>query len=461
MRRDVPSPRGRYTVVASLASALALGCVPSAERPPPTDAFYWPAGIAHLDAPGSSSGVLFVASANYDRRFARGTVIALPLDGLSLPALGEATVGEPFEREALGLGDEHVRSIATLAGELAVHPQGSGARVFVPTRSEGFRVQILDVPSLVPGEVSLRCLEGGQAEDCSEEGFSLTERELPESGLPRAPEPFGVDVSGDGDVFVTHISAAESPPGTSDSFHSYLIRVSAAQPELTDASFLPIGSFPAASVVARERYVFMSGRCVSVVLGQCLSSGLLPLVRVLDRTTGALVPGAAVLEQSFRVSGAEGRGLDVSADGKRLFMAARLPDALLVANVDEPTAGAPRVTLADVIVLPGSVNALRVIDRAGAPPVVVFTSSQGDGVGIYDDAVGAVVRFLPNVGRTPFGIAVDVQGSGARVFVSNFADGRVAVIDLADLSRPQDARVVGYLGRSQECLTGGEESCGE
>jgi hypothetical protein len=40
-----------------------------------------------------------------------------------------------------------------------------------------------------------------------------------------------------------------------------------------------------------------------------------------------------------------------------------------------------------------------------------------------------------------------------RVFVSNFTDGRVAMIDVVDLTRPQDARIVGYLGAAQTCVT--------
>jgi hypothetical protein len=40
--------------------------------------------------------------------------------------------------------------------------------------------------------------------------------------------------------------------------------------------------------------------------------------------------------------------------------------------------------------------------------------------------------------------------------VSNFADGRVAVVDVPDLSAPQVARVVAHLGKQQLCLTRSE-----
>jgi hypothetical protein len=55
----------------------------------------------------------------------------------------------------------------------------------------------------------------------------------------------------------------------------------------------------------------------------------------------------------------------------------------------------------------------------------------------------------PSQPAQPFGLAADVRGNSARLFASTFGDGRVAVIDIPDLDRPQDARMVARLGPRQ------------
>ena len=74
---------------------------------------------------------------------------------------------------------------------------------------------------------------------------------------------------------------------------------------------------------------------------------------------------------------------------------------------------------------------------------------------IYDDERGDIVAQVEGVGLQPGSFTVDPRPNGARVYVSNFTDGRVAVIDLPDLDAPQGARVVARLGSSQVCLTRG------
>jgi hypothetical protein len=53
------------------------------------------------------------------------------------------------------------------------------------------------------------------------------------------------------------------------------------------------------------------------------------------------------------------------------------------------------------------------------------------------------------------------SGTGARLFIGNFSDGRIAVVDIVDLARPQNLRLVAFLGKSQECLLQGKEKCEE
>jgi len=89
----------------------------------------------------------------------------------------------------------------------------------------------------------------------------------------------------------------------------------------------------------------------------------------------------------------------------------------------------------------------------------VLIVAQGSGsLAIYDEGIGQLVAEVKGLGVQPSQLAVDlragtVDGNSveqARVYVSNFGDGRVAVVDLPDLARPEDARVVAYLGRRQD-----------
>ena len=57
-------------------------------------------------------------------------------------------------------------------------------------------------------------------------------------------------------------------------------------------------------------------------------------------------------------------------------------------------------------------------------------------------------------------MTVDRRGNGARFFVSDFGDGRVAVVDVPELDRAQDARLVAHLGESQLCLTQASQTAG-
>ena len=74
---------------------LFAACTATNDRPPPSDRFVYPSGLVHRPvSSGSTNGVLYVASANFDRCFDQGTVMAVDLDqvrgrgGETLLALG-------------------------------------------------------------------------------------------------------------------------------------------------------------------------------------------------------------------------------------------------------------------------------------------------------------------------------------------------------------------------------------
>lgn len=80
----------------------------------------------------------------------------------------------------------------------------------------------------------------------------------------------------------------------------------------------------------------------------------------------------------------------------------------------------------------------------------------------YDDSIGQLALVVGGVGIAPYDLVVDQRGDLARFYVSNFDDGRVAVID-ASLGGPGEqlsARIVATLGQQQGCiLSTNDSSC--
>ncbi|MFP2911712.1 hypothetical protein ACLESD_43140, partial [Pyxidicoccus sp. 3LFB2] len=163
-----------------LTSALLLAsCDTDPEpRPPPSTRLVYPSGLAFWrpEVSPSTNGFLYVASANFDKCYDSGAVVALDLD-----AVGLRPFGTPFTQtveedrgtllESLGIGAQSAVQIESFAGEMALwSPAGRPPRLFVPTRAEGSFLQVVDV-----GEdgLSLSCAQGGTSRDCRDGALSL------------------------------------------------------------------------------------------------------------------------------------------------------------------------------------------------------------------------------------------------------------------------------------------------
>jgi DNA-binding beta-propeller fold protein YncE len=213
-------------------------------------------------------------------------------------------------------------------------------------------------------------------------------------------------------------------------------------------------------VVADERYVFITGRLNSGVSDTSLSRRF--LVRVLDKTNDVLLdPG---LDLGFAASEARGLALTprsalTPSATRRLYVAVRSPDTLLIVDVKgiERESATPSLTVVGAVPLPDGPTQVKLVSRgAGRSELVLVACSDAGVVAIYDPDVGQIIAQV-TVGDTsgtqtpqPFGLAVQQQGNGARIFASNFGDGRISVIDIADLNSPQQARLVAWLGVRQD-----------
>lgn len=476
--------------IAALCLLLLLAACPAttATNPPPSAQFYYPTGLVHLDSPYSVDGVLLVANANWDKRWEAGSLMALNLAHLGsggLPPFG-APVPNTGPRQIAQLTDapggivspDSIVELGSFSGFLAALDVGGGVtRLFVPSRSEGMRVQAVDYQALAGPDESprLSCFtpDGRSDRDCGSSAPSLdnTQVESTVSGVPRAPAPYGVAVSPRrcavdadcgayaceggscmatsargryervGDVYFTHMIQADSPYASATNLRGYLVHLDSSTMNVAfdDSSFINMGNGASDSVAVGQRWTYVSGR---YTLPQA------NLLRLVDGKGSVFTTG---LETTYRVL--DSRGVALSSDEHRLYLATRSPDSLLVISIDSPVAPVPSLHIVRGVPLLEGPNAVVTIPRPGRSDLVAITCTGAGALALYDDDVGNVATLVPGVGLQPFAIAVDRRDPGARLFVSNFDDGRIAVIDVPDLGRPQDARLVAHLGVQQLCLT--------
>lgn len=425
-------------------------------EPPPLGRFYYPSGIVHVAGP-NEPGRLYVASADFDKRYAYGAVTALDLAAIPELALPSYLSTTPtFDREdkvdlieRLPVDESQRLAISPFAGLMDAYRYPDGkVRLFVPARSEGdyvFTIDAVGTQLSCPNEADGNCIPGG----LSMTAQGLASRDEPKDGFvdgkPRAPEPYAATVKGD-TVFITHLQRADSPVDSARNLESYVVTLNAQAPAVTPASFHPIGNSPANSVVVGERFAYLTGR-IAVQPNP-------PALRLMDTVPeayGVLVE--APVQQEFRIL--EARGAALAEDESRLFLVGRAPDTLLVVSIEDPTSPIPTLRVVRSVPLPDSPDQAALISRGpGRAPLVAVTCTGGDSVALYDDEIGQLATVIP-VGDQPFGITVQRPAgvTGARLFVSNFADGQVAVIDIPNVFDPSKAKLVAKLGASQKCLT--------
>lgn len=461
--------------------ALAALCACASEtapKPPPIDRFYYPTGLAFA-APDGGPGTLYVASSDFDKRYDFGALTAVDLNELDWPAGDNVTApdlrspwylspspaqadggmavpngpiaSQPVSVEDLKIDNSQRVLISPLAGYVgSFQLKDSGiTRLFVPSRAEGDNLFPIDASG-----ASLSCVGAEPSipvNDCTTTGLSLTAQGQAagsdnvngfQAGVPRAPEPYDVYVRPtDGSVFVTSLVPADSPFGSNTNLTSYLFQTSAENPTVTSTEFIPIGSPPSSSVIAGRRFAY--------VTGQGFVNTTAPLLRLVENGTSIT---DFSLENEFRA--AEVRGIALSEDETRAYILTRTPDTLLIISVVGATTDRPTLQLVRTLQLPAQPNDIQLIPRGpGRGSLLAITCSGAGVVALYDDEVGGITT-LSGVGNQPFAIAVDRPDGapGARLFVSNFGDGRVAVVDLASVNPPYRAAIAAYLGQSQTCL---------
>ena len=456
-----------------LVCLLAVSCAQyPASNPSPSTRFYFPTGLSFFLPPGSTSGILYVASGNYDRRYDQGNLLAVNLDRVVAPGdaglplltglpppggldVGDTTPAYQFTDLATVPGDDV--QIQSFAGEMVRDPVGYNGRprLWVATRAEG---DLLEGVSTDASGEGLSCVPAGN--NCVFSGLSLAVEQDAQggAGLPAAPQPYGVGLSVDdglvpGELWVTHIRPADSPPNSGYDLENFAVHldVRAAIPTVNvPDAFTGIGLGNGNSVFVGRNNVWISGRA------QLTLTALDVLMRLVDRyTLQTYFPQLAL-----QYANSQARGLAVRADESRIYLVGNIPDMLMVVDVDQPYSQYPKLTVVRSVPLPGGPNAARLIERPGAGDVVVITCQNDGSVAVYDDDLGQLATVVTGVGIAPYDVVVDPRGNTARLFVSNFDDGRIGVIDatLAQSGQPTTARIVAFLGQQQGCILATNDS---
>lgn len=480
--------------------ALATCANPGSDIGPPLTQLYFPAGIQHVAVPGSTDGVLFVLNQNNDKRYGTSSVVGIRLDDLNLPALGSTNpdvVQEVVQIPHLGplmpsgvtsLRAQQSAQVGPFGTELGISTVGPNQyRLYVPSRAEGNSLFQVAAAIDSDGVPDLTCIKGSPdaGRNCIDTGVSLTPRKFEGSttGVPRAPAPYGVvaaprtctidhdccnEADADNacdrscsagacigkdklpyhDIYVTHQQYADSPLASGLNPYWFLVRLDSDDFNIADdgLNYIDIGTGAGNSVLVKGKYAYVTGRALTP------APNLLRLIsrnRVLINTT---------FENTFRVG--DSRSIALSSDGKKLFVVTRIPDMLMVISLDDSNPDVPILQLERAVPLPDAANQVVVIPRAGKGDLAVASCTSGSSVAIYDEDVGDLVSIVTGVGYQPFGLAADVRGNAARIFVSVFGDGRIAVIDIANLDRPHEARLIAHFGAQQLCTVRGSTSPG-
>jgi len=422
-------------------------------------------------------------SANFDRRFENGWVTSIDLslvrssDGRGLPPPGVPIAAPPDGGSDQGRPVQFI-NLATDGGSLVTIESFAGIatvdtarnRLFVPTRSAGEFDQLAVMDVTPDGGSSMSCFFSG-GNDCTADAIRVALQQTPgDLGIPAAPQPYSATVAPEplrNEIYLTHLRPASSPAQSLQNLQNYLVTLY--QPDLDAAraayptrgpyvppnsAYSPIGRGSSNSIIVDDRFLFVSGRVKFNTADPDV------LLRIVERDSKLVafpqlqLVWASIEARALQLRPASGGGTP------RLYLAVQSPAALLVVDVGKPPTAdlPPAVTLVRAVPLPEGPNDVQLINRPGGQtPLVAVTCYIDGSVVFYDDDLGQIAALIPGVGALPFAMAIDRRGPGwARVYVSNFGDGRIAMIDVPLAPVIGNARfsprLIGHLGSKQYCL---------
>lgn len=445
---------GRRALPALLVTGLLAGCPAGGDDlQPPRDNLIFPAALA-LSPDGSR---LFAVSANFDLRWSSGSVLAMDLDAvdelvnqwLALPLepgrcqsqagplANDACACDPEDPAILACEQSLVFDaqtgvrIGNFANDIAIQDLGGGdLRLFVTVRAD---------PS-----VTWIDYRGGELQcDGSSEGFPLCDdqRILGFEADPTRTlrgEPFDVFVDPAGEfAMVTHLLRATV---------SLIATPADGEPALIDE----MTTLFAGDTQGNQAAIGLAGvpgTDPSLVYVTSRSENRVQMLSVAPGADGGparLVPAGFFFLQSVAPS-SDSRGIAFNADGTRAYIANRNPPMLHVLDTSLTQQGTRRNEIhANVELCRGPANVVAG-DPGEGTRVYVACFPEGQ-VWAVDPEAGEVEAIIVT-GAGPQALAMDEPRK--RLYVTNFLDHSVAVIDL-DPASPARNRVVLRLRSSEE-----------
>jgi DNA-binding beta-propeller fold protein YncE len=463
----------RAAVVNAIALGSGAGCTASSDDvKPDAGRLFFPTGAAM-----SPDGMrLFVANANSDLTFDSGSIAVVPIPSVEAVVTGwlsmAATVPpdlcgddnldndddevltaccerDPDFTETLVCNErlflEETRDagvrIGNFATDLAIQDLSNGAlRLVVPTRGD---------PSVawadwIPGESRLSCNTSG-------EGFALCDNEHrlafafnDDDAAALPDEPFGVFADSAGEfAIVTHLTTGsvtliDSPRGGSA--------------QITD---IQQNIFEADPTTGLRGATGVAGRTPQAP-GDIIYVGSRSEDRIQTFTVGRPINEASpfLLQGSwFFLNGvgnntntnsfsSDTRGMAFSPTGNRLYLLNRKPPTLQILDTSLGPTGVPLNQLVGAVDICRQASTVTVVD-AGDGERAYLTCFQDGQIYVVDPRGRGHVEDVITVGRGPYSVAA--APNGQRLYVTNFLEDTIAVIDLTPGS-PTRHRVVLRLG---------------
>ncbi len=434
--------RARRFVPALAVLCAALGACPdNAGIDPPLDRFFYPTALAV----GHDGRWLYVVSSDFDLTYNGGTVAAVDL------ACVRARAADPTLRRCPGLTDaaditcdgsnvcltsgfvraSQTRKVNPFAADAAWAAYPDRSRLYVAVRGDG-SVTWFDTDD----QGRLECGADGAGGLCSD-GYrvGVDESQSPTAArLPPDPSALSIDPAR-GWVLVTHQNtdnnqgraslirdrAASGGTGTP----VLLNVVGGVSLGLTDAALLPRAGD---ADPARSTWMTVSRSEPSINLFQAYPGN--PAIG----DGGPLLYRSAVVPVRGLSTGANSRAiaLDPAPDAARAFVISRSPEALLTLRWSPSNPADVSVT--DAFPLPQGPSRLTVV-REAEQTLVYAVSYDARRVTVLDPDARRVVASIPT-GRGPHAIVVDPTPGQRFLYVVDFLDSALEVIDLRPPADP-------------------------
>ena len=444
---DSPRTRSKAAVMRLGLACIGLAaCTASADEvSPPNDQFFFPTGLAI--APDQSR--LFVTNANSELRYDSGSVNVIDLDVVD-QAVANWTGSQaqpsncsqdPDHRETLICDETQFMipaagaRIGNFATSLGVQDTGNGElRLVIPTRGD---------PSITWVDYAggkLQCNTHGMDFDLCDDAHRLSYVHNDPDLAYLPAEPFDVYVDSPGQfAVVSHLTTGavtlvSSPIGGNATI-----------------SDIDVGLFAPDQLTGLVGSTGVAGR--SSPDGDIIYVGARSEDRIQTFTVGHPVNGVDpfLLTGNYffldSVGGNAGsstdtRGMTISPDGNRLYLINRSPPSLQVYDTSLKDTGYPANVGIGASDICRQASTLDAIDTGDGERVYVTCFSDGQ-LYVIDPRGQTYVDDIITVGRGPY--AVKASPTRKKVYVSNFLEDTIAVIDV-DPSSPTRDRVVLRIG---------------